>query len=139
MKIIFVCTGNTCRSPMAEMIAREKIKNHSFSSAGIYAANGQQASYGAQNAMEILFKKPLIHKSRLITKDIFDSNDLIIAISGRHKALLEALYGKSEKIIAMPEDIADPFGGDVDDYLRSAHDIEKGIELLERKGVFHGN
>ncbi|MBE6590632.1 MAG: low molecular weight protein arginine phosphatase [Ruminococcaceae bacterium] len=136
MKVIFVCTGNTCRSPMAQMIAQEKIKNHSFSSAGIYAANGEEASYGAQNAMEIMFSKPLIHKSTLITKDIFDSNDLVIAISGRHKALLEALYGKSDKIIAMPEDIADPFGGDVDDYLASARDIERGIDILQSRGYF---
>ncbi len=134
-KILFVCTGNTCRSPMAEGIFNEICKNRGISaiadSAGIYA-DGSPASKNAVLAMKELGVDINGRKSRNITDDMIKSADLVLTMSGSHKNALISVFGDSKKIKTLSEfvgeagDVPDPFGGSMDTY-RQCRDSLKAL------------
>jgi len=149
--VVFVCTGNTCRSPMAAALFNflqkseflqkfEKSGDRRFAvSAGI-AASGSPISQNAVLALEdrgvpsTSDNNYRSHVSRMITEELMASADAVIGISGSHAmALMGAFPQYTSKIFAMPRDISDPFGGDVEDYIRCLSDIEAGL----REAFFH--
>ena len=138
MKVLFVCTGNTCRSPMAEFIARYEAKKRGigaeFSSAGL--APGVALSEGARAAVrELTGAEPEGHQPRRVTKQMFDGADLVIGLTQDHAGMLRAVFGDRPGLIAMPEDVPDPFGGDADEYRSCAEAIREGIARLMDGGV----
>lgn len=138
MNIIFVCTGNTCRSPMAEAAAKYFIKGHSFSSAGLMAYENMPMSRNAELALEergIPYKN---HFSRSLRPEDINKADLILTMSSRHKAILSETAG--DKVFTLKEyttgtygDIADPFGGDLEDYVKCLDEIIKCIYALKER------
>ncbi len=138
MNIIFVCTGNTCRSPMAEAAAKYIIKGHSFSSAGLMAYENMPMSRNAELALEEKKIPYENHFSRSLIKADIEEADLILTMSSRHKAAVSALAG--DKVFTLKEfalgtygDIADPFGGDLEDYIRCLDEITECIYALKEK------
>ena len=69
---------------------------------------------------------------------LFDASDLVLAMTEGHARVLTERFGVYEKIRCMPEDIDDPWGGDLTAYKKSAKEIAAGIERLAETGVFHG-
>ncbi len=141
MKLLFVCTGNTCRSPMAASLAKKILSEKGFSvtcdSAGIYANPGQNI---AENAAEILKEygiDTISHKAKLCTKKMIEESDLVIGMTENHRALLCQLMGNKEKICTLPEGVGDPFGGDLNTYRACAKSIVSGIEKMAEEGVFY--
>ncbi len=136
MNILFVCTGNTCRSPMAagifkKIIAEKNIKNITVSSAGLAANNSSQAS---KNAIDVC-KKIGIDLSEHISRSIFDVNlssiDKFIVMTASHKDALLNMSVPVGKIYILGGGILDPFGGDVKVYERCRNQIEAALyELL---------
>ncbi|MDE5618482.1 MAG: low molecular weight protein arginine phosphatase [Clostridia bacterium] len=138
MKILFVCSGNTCRSPMAEELARVKFADKQLNieevaSAGIYCGFGEQIS---QNAQTVLEERGITsyHLSQPVTRTLADSYDLIVTMTWQHKAAL-APFVEEDKLISFREispmgDIPDPFGGSVDDYRNCLEEIDKALDYL---------
>ncbi|CAM3458520.1 low molecular weight protein arginine phosphatase [Marinicrinis lubricantis] len=186
-RILFICTGNTCRSPMAEALLRHLAKHRNLQievrSAGVAAANGIPMS---EHTRTILERKGIreMHHSKPLSPDWIDWADLVLTMTMHHKQSLAAqyphavdkLYALKEYVKQTPEqlealnrfnaweaelqmklamgqnvteedlehllalqnelgsyDVADPFGGSLNDYEQAAEEIEQALlQLLDK-------
>ena len=147
MNIYFICTGNTCRSPMAEAIlTSHKLKNVEVRSAGIYALEGGEMS---ENAKSVLDAKQIAvdHRSKVVSKDDLQWADLILTMTSVHKELVLQSYPEVQaKIFTLKEytapytskDISDPFGGDYHQYEQTFQELNQYINILKDK-LLRGN
>jgi protein-tyrosine-phosphatase len=141
MRVLFVCTGNTCRSPLAAAIARDiasrrQIADVEFESAGTSAWEGAPASDGA---MLVGLERSLdlnAHRARQLTSELVDGVHLVLAMGPHHLERIEALggIGKSHLLTAYASHghdsraIIDPFGGDLETYRGAVDELTKEIE-----------
>lgn len=138
-RILFVCTGNTCRSPMAEAILRQKlkwagIKGIAVSSAGIGAVDGEKMSPNAFLALKQLGITCYSFRSRRLTEKILSRSDLVITMTETQKKSLsrkDCVYTAPE--IAGGQEIKDPFGGSQEEYIRVSHELERVCNVLLQK------
>lgn len=121
MKILFVCTGNTCRSPMAEGIFRRMMKELDLEdrvlcqSAGLSAVDGDPVSENAVLACREIGVKLEGHTARRITGEEIPMWDLFFPMSKTHGYILEQAGVPPQKIY-IPSYIEDPFGQDLEAY-----------------------
>ncbi|MBQ2847172.1 MAG: low molecular weight phosphatase family protein [Clostridia bacterium] len=133
MNILFVCTGNTCRSPMAEglfrkMVADKNNENISCSSAGLFAMTGDEVTPNAVKACERFEVDISAHRARRITSYILDETDKFVCMTPEHAASL-AMYVPTEKISVLGGGIPDPFGSDLETYIKCANYIKTALNL----------
>ena len=134
--IIFICTGNTCRSPIAEGLFcahnGERKTGLTAVSAGLYTENGLPASANAITAAGELGADISAHKSQQLTAEMAESAKYLVCMTGAHyDRLCELFPACADKIFTLlPEDISDPFGGDLATYRRSAAEIDKGVQAI---------
>ena len=147
--VCFVCTGNTCRSPMAAALLNHMARLPEICSAcdvnatiikavsrGLYATGEPIADLAVQALEEAdipsLPDNPYLeHVSKTIDDEVVEKCDLIIGLSDSHVLSLLSLYpAHARKITGMPHSISDPFGGDLDVYRECLAEIKKGIEIF---------
>lgn len=135
MNIIFVCTGNTCRSPMAEYYLKsKKLNNVAVISRGFSC--GEPANQNSVAAMREINIDISNHISRCITNEDVLSADKIICMTDSHKQALLS-YGVNEnKLLVLSGGIPDPYGADLDTYKNCRDAILKGIDNLIDGGFF---
>lgn len=141
MNILFVCTGNTCRSPMAEALAKEKIPQFEVRSAGVFANNDSPAN---DYARQVLKGKGITinHCSQMISASLLDWADLVLTMTTGHKDMLTSQFPSSksksftlkEYVLGSPSnpDISDPFGGDLNIYKETLDELNDYIMLLSQ-------
>ena len=128
MNILFVCTGNTCRSPMAAAIMDKLAVDNGLDvrieSAGIFAADGEPASEEAVEALKKYDIDLSEHRSQQITPELIEKSDIIITMTEAHKMILQDVAAEKTVTICelaeMDDEIEDPFGGDLEDYTKTA-------------------
>lgn len=140
-KILFVCTGNTCRSPMAEAILKSKnLSRVEVCSAGVYAIDGDNASKHAQSILKTK-NMHFEHESRRLTRELLDWATYIFTMTeGHKKSILMEYPDFTYKLFTINEfvgesslNVADPYGGTENDYLVTFLELEKMIEKLIQK------
>jgi protein-tyrosine-phosphatase len=143
MHILFVCTGNTCRSPLAEAMLRSLVERRGLtdvavSSAGTGAWDGAPASEGSylvalENGIDLSG-----HRARLLTPELAASADLILTMSRSHRQRVLGLVPE-EKVHVLGEyaglsgegaEVPDPFGGEITDYRETYQRLGQLLETV---------
>ncbi|UDI77819.1 low molecular weight protein arginine phosphatase [Staphylococcus taiwanensis] len=135
MKITFVCTGNTCRSPIAESIARQLLPNDDINSRGLFATNGQAIT---PESLEVILENNLPEPTSAQQFNEEDlHSDLILTMTDNHKLQIQQQYGNHAHIYQLGEyvgiegDIDDPFGGSIDTYRQTFNQLYYLIEKMK--------
>lgn len=137
MKIVFVCTGNTCRSPLAESLARAAIPAHHFGSRGLAAFPGAPVSTYSAELIE-RHHLPAVGPATPFSDEDAEA-DLILTMSQQHKDSIRSLYPLAnvytlaEYASCSPADIVDPYGGHFAHYEQVFTELRAHIDNLAKK------
>ena len=135
-ELIFVCTGNTCRSPMAEGLFRaldgEARTGLHASSAGLFAHEGLPASEYAEQAAGELGADLSGHRARQLTPELARQARYLVCMTAAHyDRLVQAMPWEQEKVFTLaPHDVADPFGGTLETYRACAAQLADDVRTL---------
>ena len=146
MKIMFICTGNICRSAMAEGMMKKLAKDNNLDldicSCGIYAEDGDYATYNAIEAAKYYDVNIESHRATNIRRSRIKEMDIILCATESHKQSVLHMYPElKEKVFTMKEyakldnngqdmDIKDPWGYDMNVYQNCAKEIEECNEKI---------
>ena len=147
MNVLFVCTANICRSPMAEAIFNalesDAGASHRATSAGVSALVGDPMAPNTIEVLEEVGVYPPKHRARQADAALIEASDLVLAMTPRHVAALRNLSEASaEKIHTLPDfaygttessGIADPYGLSISAYRSSAREIFECVDRIIRK------
>lgn len=141
MKVLFICTGNTCRSAMAEGILKHLAQQRGLEvevvSRGIYASTGSPASYEAISVMTDLYGIDLAeHRSTKLSYYDLATSDFIYTMTQNHREMIEMTLEDddiSARIVTFAdEDVQDPFMGNMKEYQACAKQLYAGVlRILE--------
>src|SRR5437870_13862411 len=148
--VLFVCTGNICRSPLAASLLERALKERGLevavTSAGTGAWDGAPASEGAylvglERGLDLSG-----HRARLLTREIVEQAGLILTMARHHRARVDELGGEG-RVFVLGEyagregedaEVSDPFGGDLEVYRDTVAELEALVDATVERLVKEG-
>lgn len=129
MMLLCVCTGNTCRSPMAAALLRRELDKAGrpdirVESAGL-AADGSPATPQAVAVMAEWGVDISAHRSRPVTAELLQNADRVLVMTPAHQRFLVSVGLPAHRILVPDPPVPDPFGGDLDEYRRTRDALEQ--------------
>lgn len=136
IRILVICTGNTCRSPLAEALLRRQFQERSIegvtiASAGTGAWDGAPASEGAylvglEHGLDLS-----AHRAQLLTRELVQDADMVFTMARHHRARVEQLGGAGKTHLlgeyagfsGDDAEVNDPFGGELEGYRETVVDL----------------
>ncbi|MBS3887023.1 MAG: low molecular weight protein arginine phosphatase [Dethiobacter sp.] len=143
--LLFVCTGNTCRSPLAKVLTEAALRasgvdGWEVASAGLAAHPGMAASAEAGAVAREAGLDLALHRAKPLSAELLARAELVLVMTAGHKtALLAGAAGYADKIYTVKEylsfagDVADPFGGGLASYRQTAQELHSLVSLLVEK------
>ncbi len=147
-KILLVCTGNICRSPLAAALLQRAltergVEGMDVSSAGTGAWDGAPVSEGAylvglERGLDLS-----AHRARLLTRELIEEADLVLTMARHHRARVDELGGEG-RVFVLGEyagregdeaEVSDPFGGDLEVYRDTCVELEALIDAAVERIV----
>src|SRR5256884_7527024 len=145
--VLFVCTGNICRSPLAAALLERALKERGLdvnvTSAGTGAWDGAPASEGAylvglERGLDLSG-----HRARLLTRELVEQADLILTMARHHRARVDELGGETHVFVlgeyagreGDAAEVSDPFGGDLEVYRDTCVELEALIDTAVERIV----
>lgn len=144
--ILFICTANVCRSPMAatlfaaEIIKRGDAGRYSVSSAGTWATEGETAAGNARVVMQNFGLSLAGHQARTVDGEMLQSAALVLVMTRHHLDALAAEFPAARpkmhlvsELVGQQYDVADPYGASLEDYQICAAELSRIIERGYRR------
>lgn len=139
MKILFVCDGNTCRSPIAEFLLKDKLEKANITSVevascGINVLSNEQMSPLAVKALASKDINDCTHNAAVITDDAVNNADYIFTMSYRQKNIVSNYY-RTQKArcigeLTQSEEIEDPYGKDYEAYESALNKLDVATDYI---------
>ncbi len=142
-QVVFICTGNICRSPMAEFLYRTHIRSNpavSIHSAGVMAVYGVPASRHAVTVLDELGVDARTHRSQPVTPTMVREAELLVVMTAQHREILTAQHPEAAARIVLlksfdpardGEDVMDPIGLSLDVYRHVRDEIARALWGLD--------
>ncbi len=133
MTILFVCTGNTCRSPMAEGLMRALLKQRGIAATCVSAGLSAVGEPAADNAVTVMGEVGCDltrHRSRALTREMVEAADHVVVMTDLHRELLQTAGVPADKITVPDGGVPDPFGGNAEVYRRTRDRLQEIVTAL---------
>jgi protein-tyrosine phosphatase len=136
-RVLFVCTGNVCRSPMAAAAIRKRLSHLTSESAGVAALVGEPAD---PLAVEVMADRGIdlsAHRARQLTPELASAFELILVMEGRQQAIVEQIFpparGRVHPLGRFGSfDVPDPYGQPKESFRSSLAFIDRGLDDFQR-------
>ncbi|MCU0627035.1 MAG: low molecular weight protein arginine phosphatase [Gemmatimonadaceae bacterium] len=141
LTLLFVCTGNTCRSPMAEVIARELVRERGLGAVAVQSAGiaADELSGASEGSLLVAMERGLDlsrHRSRQLTRAMVDGADLVLTMGPSHLAAVQSLGGETKAALLADyatygesqRPVSDPIGGELPVYRATYEELHRLIQ-----------